>query len=330
MSSRRSALGLILTVALLLPLIGASAAAQELEPGAYQNAPTGTNVGFASYAFSTGNILLDTALPVEGAHARIHLIGLGYLRTLNVFGKSAKLDVQLPVSWGRFEGVVAGEFRVREPRGLADPRVRLSVNLLGAPALDLPSFVKYQPRTILGAAVQVVLPLGQYDAERLVNLGANRWSTRAELGLSHTLGRLTLEAAGGAWFFTDNDDYFDGSTLSQRPLTFIKGSAIYSFRRSLWASVSYGHAEGGETRLDGLLRNDLQRNDRVGVTLSLPVGRTGSVKFSYTSGLTTRLGADFDSFGIGYQYSWRTRARTATTAHASARGIHRHDPTTNR
>src|SRR5262245_38148180 len=84
------------------------AGAQDLEPGLYLNAPAGMNVLVVNYGFSTGNVLVDSTLPVEGAHAKIHLIALGYLRTLDFFGRTAKLDVQVPLSWGRFEGVVAG------------------------------------------------------------------------------------------------------------------------------------------------------------------------------------------------------------------------------
>ena len=195
-------------------------------------------------------------------------MALAYLRTLSVFGRSAKLDAQLPVSWARFEGVVSGEFRTRSPQGLNDPRVRLSVNVFGAPALDLPGFVKYRQRTIVGASFQVALPLGQYDRTRFINLGAHRWSFRPEIALSHTRGRWIFEASAGTWLFTDNDDYPGGSSLSQRPLYFAKGNAIYTFRRNLWASVSYGHAEGGQTALNDLIRQDLQKNDRMGATLA--------------------------------------------------------------
>ena len=71
--------------------------------------------------------------------------------------------------------------------------------------------------------------------------------------------------------------------------------------------MSYGHAEGGQTELNGTIRQDLQRNERVGATLSLPAARVGAIKIVLTTGLATRLGADFDSIGIGYQYSWGGR-----------------------
>jgi hypothetical protein len=36
--------------------------------------------------------------------------------------------------------------------------------------------------------------------------------------------------------------------------------------------------------------------------------RTQALRLTYTSGLFTRLGADFETFGVGYQFSW-TRFR---------------------
>jgi hypothetical protein len=287
-----------------IPLLAVKAWAQELEPGAYQNAPIGVNVAIVSYGFSHGNVLVDASLPIEGANARVHGLGVGYLRTFRLFGLSAKADGGVAVSHARFEGVVDGEFRTREPTGLTDPRVRLLVNLLGAPALDPSDYARYRQRTILGVSVQVALPLGQYDPDFLINLGANRWGFRPELGVSHARNRWLFEGAVGSWLFTENDDYFGDRTLRQRPLYYAKGDIIYNFRRSLWASFSYGVANGGETEIDGVPRNNLQRNNRVGVALSLPLARTSSLKFAYTSGLTTRLGADFDSITVGYQYSW--------------------------
>jgi hypothetical protein len=133
---------LVSTIAILSVLLFAcrEATAQELEPGAYQNAPVGMNVLFAGYGFSQGNILFDAALPIEGADAVVHGIFVGYLRTLNLAGRSAKLDAQLPVSRAHFEGIVAGEHRTRSPNGLGDPRVRLREPAeLAGPSISLAS-----------------------------------------------------------------------------------------------------------------------------------------------------------------------------------------------
>ena len=294
------------TAVLLLGFSGTGAvSAQELEPGLYLNAPAGVNALALNYGFSSGNVLVDSSLPIEGAHAKVHVVAIGYVRTLDLLGHAAKFDVQAPVSRASFTGLVAGELRTRSPSGLGDPRIRFAVNLLGSPALQGQEFAAYRQRTIIGVSVQIGVPLGQYDEERFINLGANRWSFRPEMGVSHRHDRWLLEVAGGAWLFTENGNYIGRTSLTQRPLYFAKGSAIYTFRRNLWLSGSYGHATGGETTLAGVFRNDLQRNDRVGATLSLPAGRSTSVKVAYISGLTTRLGGDFDSIGVTYQYIWR-------------------------
>jgi len=286
--------------------------AQELEPGLYQNVPTGLHGATLGYGFSTGNILLDSSLPLVDADAQIHSVLLGYVRTLGVGGLAAKLDVQAPLSWGQFEGTVAGVQRTRSPSGLADPRLRFMVNFIGAPALAGPDFATYRQGTVVGAGIQVALPLGQYDPERLVNLGSNRWSFRPEIGVSRRQGRLFLELAGGAWVFTRNGDYYGATTLDQEPLYFAKGNVIYNFRRrGLWLSLNYGRATGGETTVGGVAKQDIQTNDRAGVTLALPLGRPASLKLIYTNGLTTRLGADFDSWSVAYQRTWGGRARPA-------------------
>ena len=176
---------------------------------------------------------------------------------------------------------------------------------IGSPALSLPEFARYRQRTIVGVALQVVLPLGQYDDERLINIGSNRWSFRPEAGVSRMLGRLTLEFAAGAWLFTTNDDFFGGKVLTQRPLYFAKGAAIWSFARGRWLAINYGRANGGQTRIDAGASSPLQENDRIAATLLLPMRRTQALRLTYISGLLTRLGADFETIGVGYQFSWQ-------------------------
>jgi hypothetical protein len=262
------------------------------------------NVVALGYAYSNGNVLVDASLPLEDVSANVHTVVPGYVRTLNVLGLSAKLDAQVPISWASFKGQVNGEQRERSPSGLADPRMRFAINLLGAPALALPEFARYRQRTILGASLQVVAPLGQYDPARLINLGSNRWSFRSEIGVGQALQHWTFELAGGAWVFTENADFFGGSSLTQDPLYYVKGNVIYVFRRGLWLSFSAGHAEGGETQVNGVARNDLQSNNRVGANLALPIRRATTLKITYTNGLSTRLGADFNSIGVSIQYTW--------------------------
>lgn len=312
--SRRMALA---SLSAILFFSGTTVAfAQELEPGHYQNAPTGVNVALASIGFSRGNVLFDAALPVSDVRAQVEVLGLAYVRTLGIAGRSAKFDAQIPLTWSEFTGLVAGQERTRSPRGLADPRFRLAVNLVGSPALSLPEFANYRQHVILGVSLQVAPPLGQYDPDRYINLGAHRWSFRPEVGVSYARGRLILEGAGGAWFFTANNNFVAATTQTQSPLSFAKANAIWTIRRGLWLAGSWGFAHGGQTRVDGVVTNALQRNDRLAATLLVPVGKSAALRVVYTSGLSTRSGADFDSLAIGGQYSWFKRPAAAPRASA--------------
>ena len=69
-------------------------------------------------------------------------------------------------------------------------------------------------------------------------------------------------------------------------------------------SRNAGLAGGGRTTSDGLRRNDLQKNRRVGVTVWVPLARRHGIKLVFVSGVTTRIGADFDSILVAYQYRW--------------------------
>jgi hypothetical protein len=262
------------------------------------------NFLIAGYGYSEGGVATDPAVPLENANIHLHGTVFAYARSLSLWGKSGKFDVILPYAWVSGTAKVAGQPRKREVSGFGDPRFRFSLNLYGAPALTLPEFADYKQNLIVGASLQVSAPLGQYDSSKLVNIGTNRWSIKPELGLSKAFGPLTLELAAGMAFYTDNDDFFGGHTREQDPLYSFQGHLIYNFGRGVWGAVDGTYYTGGRTTLDGVEGDDLQKNTRVGATLSLPVTRRHSLKLSASTGVSTRTGSDFDAVGIAWQYRW--------------------------
>ena len=167
----------------------------------------------------------------------------------------------------------AGQPIQRDVTGLADPAVKLSVNLYGAPALSLKEFAAFEQDLIVGASLRVTAPLGNYDNTRLVNLGTHRWSFKPEIGVSKALGRWTVEAAAAVTLYTDNDDFFNGSTRSQDPLYSIAGHVVYSARSGIWGSLDLTYFGGGRTTIGGTLNNDLQQNWRAGWHACFPGGQ---------------------------------------------------------
>jgi hypothetical protein len=288
----------------ILWLSASSLPAQELEPRTFANTPVGVNFLAVGYGLSTGNVVMDPALPIEGLEADVHVLFSRYTRSLALFGRSSKLKVIVPYSSGDWEGDLEGEHRTRSDSGLGDARFALEVNFLGAPALSRSEFRDYRQSTILGASLQIVAPTGQYDSSKLINLGSNRWVFKPEIGGSWALSKWTLEVAGSAWLFTDNTDFLNGSKLTQRPLYVAKAHAIRMIRPGFWLAAGIGFGEGGRTSVDGIARQTLQRNWRFGLTLSIPVTANQGVSLGLGSGVTSRAGGDFDRVSVAYQYSW--------------------------
>ena len=292
-------------VLLALPaLLPAHAPAQELEPRAYSPSPVGANFLILSYARSAGDVIFDPSLPFSDVKAAVNSAVLAYGRVFGLCGRSASAAVLAPYAWGSMSGNVAEQFRSIERAGPADLRTRLVVNLLGGPALSPREFAQRRPRTTLGTSLLVVVPTGQYDPAKLINISANRWAVKPELGLSHPVGRFTLETYAGVWLFTDNADFYGGSRREQAPLTALQAHVGYTFKPRLWLAGDATYYAGGHTTLDGVEKQDRQESSRLGLTLAVPIGRRFSLKASWATGVAARVGGDFDTFGLAGQFLW--------------------------
>lgn len=295
----------ILSVIAAVAMAAASSAhAQRIEPRAYTNAPVGLNFVAAGYVHSQGALLFDPAIPVTDADANVDMGVLGYVRTLGVAGKSAKVGVLLPYAFLSADGYLDNVYLTRDQVGLADPAFYFSINLYGAPALSLKDFKNYRQNTIIGFTFRLSAPLGVYQSEKLINIGTNRWSFEPEFGISRAIGRWTVEGAAAVALYTDNDEFDTDKTRQQDPIYSAQFHLAYTFPNKVWASVGTTYYTGGRTTIDGIEKNDLQQNWRTGFTLALPIDRRNSIKLFAHSGVSTRTGTDYDTLGIFWQYRW--------------------------
>ena len=280
--------------------------AQELTPRAYWPAPIGTNVVLLAYQRNSGDIVIDPSLPITGVESKISYAQVGYQRYFGLFGRTATVQLNLPYADGSTAGVVDEEFQQRITTGLTDARVRLAINLKGAPAMDVAGFqaLRRNPETIIGASILVQAPTGAYDGERLINLGTNRWAVKPALGMIVPLHPTWLfEAELGAWFFGDNDDFL-GETRKQDPIVSAEVHLIKRIRPGFWASLDANYYTGGETRIGDEFRDNLQRNSRAGFTLVFPVHGHHALRAGFSTGITTRSGGDFQMYSLTWIYAW--------------------------
>ena len=278
--------------------------ATDMDPRSYSNIPVGLNFLITGYGYTKGNVAFTPSVPIKNGKIEIHTAVLAYARSLDIFGKSGKVDFILPGASLSGTAQVLGEPASRNIDNFADPIVRFYVNLYGAPALTLKDFPAYKQNIIIGASLAVSAPVGQYNHNRLVNLGNNRWSFKPEIGISKAWGPAVAEFAAGAYFYTDNNQPFLGNNLQQDPLYNLQGHLIYNFRPGTWLAFNANYYTGGGTTKDGKLSNESQTNARVGATLAFAVHRHHSLKLYGSTDVYSRTGTSFDIVGIAWQYRW--------------------------
>lgn len=292
---------------LLLVLVTAPAGAQSLEPRLYVPLPTGLNVVSLSYNHTNGGVIFESAVPVADLRATMEGGTLAYARAFGLFGRAAQIQAVAPFVDGTAKGVVGGQDASRDLSGLADPMIRLAVNLRGGPARRRADMAGKRLGTIVGASLSLSTPLGEYDTDRRLNLGANRWSLKPELGLVQPWGktkRWAFEAYAGVELFGDNDAYLDTSTVSQDPLWTLQTHLIRILGRRGWVALDGTFYRGGDSAVDGVVQNEYQENARLGATAAWSLGPGHTIKGSFSDGVYTRFGGDFTVFAVGYSYAW--------------------------
>jgi hypothetical protein len=300
---RALAIAAVLTAGAVL---GGPLPAQELSPRAYWPSPNGVNILVTSYQKSTGDIVTDPSLPVVGVESDIDFLQLSYQKTFDLRGRTATVQASLPYSRGDTQGFVEDVYRERHVAGIGDARVRFAVNLKGAPSMDAAGFqaLRQDPKPIIGASVLVQMPTGDYDPDKVINIGTNRWSVKPAIGVILPLRPTWLfEFEVGGWFFGDNDDFL-GQTREQKAIFSSEFHLVKRIQPGFWASLDANFYVGGRTRAGNVTSDNLQRNSRVGATFVVPVKRGHAIRGSFSTGAVTASGGDFEAYSLSYVRIW--------------------------
>lgn len=295
---------------LLLAGLGAArgAAAQDMEPRRWTHLPVDTNVLGAAYVYSSGDLEFDPVLRIEDATFTMHTAVVAYTRYFALFETTARVDVQLPLQSGCWEGRVDDDPRSVSRDGLGDPRLRFSLLLAGAPALRGEEFMLYRQEhatnTILGAGLAVQLPLGDYMSDKLINLGDNRFVIEPQLGVLHTRGPWSFELTGTMYLYTDNDDFFGSTRREQDPVFALQAHVVRTFDRGFWVSAGVAYGWGGESSIDDVAKDDARSNLLYGASFGFPLAANQGMRIGYIRrDALEDVGADSDNFLV----SWSIR-----------------------
>ena len=312
-------LGPVLAVAILFAAFLAQPAFGQVPPRFYWKGMNGTNaVPLISMSLSGNSNPADPAHTVfPSGRVEADVIIAGYAHLFELFDRSAMVAVLVPM--GRISGevTVLGRPFNEQANGFGDPMVEFGINLIGPdPIRNIPDIMRYEPGFSLDVLVDLAFPIGEYDNDKPLNIGQNRWYGRVGFPIGWQLGpwisnrRTTLEFLPSVWLFGDNDDFVGlvpGTTveLSTDPMFMIEGHLTRNFAKDIWGSLDLSWLNGGQSSVDGVEGEDADMRG-----LGFTLGYHLSDHMQLTLGYMATVGDDepgdlnMDSLKISLIFGW--------------------------
>lgn len=272
----------------------------------WQNTPTNLNMVFGYYNRIDTNTPIDTTLPINGLSLNADLYLFRYARSFSIDGRNSAIQFIQPYADVSASFDNAQFFNgTKRNGGMGDAQVVFAHNIFGGPALTAEEFASWKPETFLTGALWVTLPTGDYDKDRIINIGSNRWVFKPELGFGTPIGPTWLEINTWVSLFGDNKDYHGNSKLEQKPLYAIEGHYSYTINRALWASLDGTYSRGGESKIDGDWQDNKQENALLGASFGFMLSPQFGGLLAYTDTVSERRGSpDVTTWTLRLQYVW--------------------------
>jgi hypothetical protein len=230
---------------------------------------------------------------------------IGILRYVHYFGigpLTAYAQVLQPFGSVSMDGSGVGNVHT-QTSGLGDTIPAAGIFLINNP----------NSKTYLGFTEYISAPTGNYQNDKALNIGTNRWGFKSELGFSKGFGfgdkwigkGWNIDLGGAVEFYTDNTDYSSQhSTLSQDPLYTIEAHLSKDISKSLFAAVEYFFHQGAETSVNGVDNDDEVKNHQLQLTTGLNFAPGYQLLVQYKTTLKEENGAKTDTFGVRLMYAW--------------------------
>jgi outer membrane putative beta-barrel porin/alpha-amylase len=279
--------------------------AQFTDPRTYGNTPMGVNQIELTYAYAHSNASIDTSLIVAGAEFNLNQGTMDYTRYFGLAHRLAWVEASIP--FAGLDGSVTSTNIRGSSTGTGDSSYEFAVLLKGGPALSVAQFPSYKQTTTLAVSLTITAPTGLYNADKLLNLGSDRWSFKPEIAVSHPFGpkqKWEFDAYANAYFYTDNTSYHGVEILRQQALPGLEGHLSYSFTSSIWGSFDTRYAFGGDTFVNGVNQMNSQRDFTLGSELNVSLNPQNSLVFEFAKAPLHHNGPAYSGFAVKYLYSW--------------------------
>lgn len=301
---------LLVCACFALALLSTQAGAHFTDPRTYNNSPVGINQLELGYAHVHANTSIDTSLIIAGARVDLSQGIIDYTRYFGLLHRLMWVEAGVPVAG--LGGSVVGTSIKGSIVGAGDSSYAVGILLKGVPALSLAQFEKFEPTTTLGASFTITAPTGSYNANRILNLGSERWSFKPEVALSYPFGseqKWEVEAYGNIYFYTDNTSYHGREVLRQQALPGVEGHVSYSFTDRLWTSLDTRYSFRGSTGVNEVDQNNPQRNFVLGSEMNITLNARNSLVLEFGKALAHRNGPSVCGFSLKYDHTWGSAHR---------------------
>jgi hypothetical protein len=269
---------------------------QQFDPGQfiYPNSDVEANVMIASWA------------------RHMTLFNRASLFSLNIGGGSVDVDVDTSFIPSDFlpPAVVPGSTLSQSTSGSIDPSVQLDVNLFGtSPLKSTVDLLNNEPTWTIDAAVMLALPVGEYDSDKLVNMGQNRWYGRLALPVKYHFGAFapgymsSFEFTPSVWIFAENDDFL-GQSLENDPLLQLEAHLTHDFTRTFFGSLDLLYRGGFQSEINGAEVGEKLDIGDLGFTLNFQASDNLYLRTTYSSNVFGDDNLDSSIIRLQLVYGW--------------------------
>lgn len=184
----------------------------------------------------------------------------------------------------------------------------LSATGIGDPILCGTAWLVNNPgtKTWLGLTPFLTVPIGDYDNDRALNMGSNRWIFKGEAGFVKGLGEKTYFDLVAAYEIYGNNNDFgsDSVTQKQEGVATLEAHLSYDLAKDIFASLDYYGHFGGETKVDGVKQNDSLNNHAAQVTVALAMPAAYQLLVQYRRDFEVKSGPKTDTFGVRFLHAF--------------------------
>jgi len=221
-------------------------------------------IGMDQNIDATGTILIPKA------EVKVNVFPITMYHTFSLAGRFAQVSLMVnpgsvSASAKNVPPVIPLPATTVSANGLSDGFIDFKLGLVGAPALDVVTYMKSPMQFSMLADVRYWYS-GSYDESQALNLGTNRPTYQLGLPmaipLNQNLSKATwLEIFPSVMLFGDNNSPTRATRadkIEQAPLLSIENHLTHNFNPKVWVAANLLYRVGGKTTTDGVENENAQ------------------------------------------------------------------------